>query len=99
MNITVHIERLILDGLPVTSGQGPLVQAAVEAEFTRLVGEHGLSLLRTAAVPRVSGGAIQFMEGGKPGQFGCQIARAIYGGLSQTPAPPRPTPLGRGGRK
>ena len=37
MNINLHIERLILDGLPITRQQGPHVQAAVEAELTRLL--------------------------------------------------------------
>jgi hypothetical protein len=37
MNISVHIERLVLDGLFVSHGQRPLLQAAVEAELTRLL--------------------------------------------------------------
>ena len=37
MRINVHIERLILDGLPVTSLQGPEVGAAVETELARLL--------------------------------------------------------------
>ena len=32
-NITIYIERLILDGLPITHGQHPLLQAAIEAEL------------------------------------------------------------------
>ena len=41
-NIHLHIERLVLDGLPIDRGQGPHVQAAVEAELTRLLTENGL---------------------------------------------------------
>ena len=43
MNIKLHIERLVLDGLPVTRSQGPLVQAAMEAELARLMAEGGLA--------------------------------------------------------
>ena len=42
MNIRLHIERLILDGLPVNSVQSPQVKAAVEAELTRLLTADGL---------------------------------------------------------
>ena len=42
MNIHVHIERLVLDGLPVAPGRGDLVREAVEAELTRLLAEGGL---------------------------------------------------------
>ena len=41
-NIHLHIERLILDGLPIECAQGPHVQAAVEAELARLLTENGL---------------------------------------------------------
>ena len=41
-NIHLHIERLILDGLPIERAQGPHVQAAVEAELARLLTENGL---------------------------------------------------------
>ena len=42
-NIHLHIERLILDGLPIERAQGPHVQAAVEAELSRLLTENGLA--------------------------------------------------------
>ena len=37
MNINLHIERLILDGLPIEPRQRAQVQAAVEAELARLL--------------------------------------------------------------
>ena len=40
--IKVHIERLVLEGLPVMRSEGPLVQAAVQAELSRLLAEGGL---------------------------------------------------------
>jgi len=82
--IKVHIEKLVLDGLPVTRAQGPLVQAAVEAELSRLLSEGGLGseLAAGEAVPSVR--AISINSVGKsPAQIGRQIARAVYGGIGR----------------
>lgn len=86
MNIRIHIDRLILDGLPVTHSQGPLVQAAVEAELTRLFAENGLvSHLQTGiAVPSVRADAIQLTAGNGPTQLGTQIAQSVYSGIGNT---------------
>lgn len=83
MNINVHIERLILDGLPITHSQRSLVQAAVEAELARLLTDDGLvSSLRTGgAQPKVPGGSIQLAGDGNPHTLGQQIAQAVYGGI------------------
>lgn len=99
MNIYVYIERLILDGLPVTSSQGPLVQAAVEAELTRLLAAQGVSPSSAGAVPHLSTGSIQLTEDSKPAQLGHQIAQAIHSGLAPTPPPRRPTAPSLGSRK
>ena len=40
MNINVHIERLVLEGLPVTDPDSPIVQAAIETELARIVAGH-----------------------------------------------------------
>ena len=44
MNINVSIERLVLDGLPVSSAQGSLLGAAVETELARLLATGGLKM-------------------------------------------------------
>jgi len=83
MNINLHIERLILDGLPIERNQAPHVQMAVEAELTRLLAENGLSanLQTGGAVPGVRANGIQFTEGSKPAEIGTQIARSVYSGI------------------
>lgn len=85
MNINLHIERLILDGLPLAHAQGPLVQAAVEAELSRLLSAGGLhsSLQSGIAVPSVRADAVSLNTGSNPQQIGQQIARAVYGGIGQ----------------
>jgi hypothetical protein len=83
MNIRLQIERLVLEGLPVTSAQGPLVKSAIEAELTRLLTARGLSqeLRAGGAVPRVSATAFQVSSPNAPATIGRQIAHSVYGGI------------------
>jgi hypothetical protein len=85
MNINLHIERLILDGLPIEGLHGPLVQAAVEAELSRLLSAGGLhaSLQSGIAVPSVRADVMSLNAGTNPKQIGQQIARAVYGGIGR----------------
>ena len=86
-DIHLHIERLILDGLPITRQQGPQVQAAVEAELTRLLTENGLApeLQSGGALPRLNANTIQLTPGGSPAQIGQQIAQSVYSGMGNSP--------------
>ena len=86
MNLNIHIERLVLDGLPLERHQGSLVQAAVEAELSRLLSENGLAadLPAGVAVPRVNVNGIQVAPDNSPAQLGKQIAHSIYGGIGST---------------
>lgn len=83
MNIKLHIERLVLDGLPVEQRHGAELQAAVETELTRLLTDDGLSssLKPGAAIARVKAAAIQIRSGDKITGLGQQIARSVYGGI------------------
>jgi hypothetical protein len=86
MNITVHIERLILDGLPITPGQRSQVQAAVEAELVHLFTTGGLSssLLAGGTWPYVAAGDIQLANDDTPSSLGRRIARTVYTGIGGT---------------
>lgn len=85
MNINLHIERLVLDGLPVKRNQAPHVQMAVEAELTRLLAENGLStdLQAGGAVSGIRANGIQFTEDSGPSEIGTQIAQSVYGGIGK----------------
>lgn len=86
MRIRLHIEHLVLEGLPVTRHQGTFVQEAVEAELARLLatGQLDPQLLTTgAAVPRLAAGTIQLTASVQPTQLGQQIAQALYEGVSK----------------
>ncbi len=83
MNIHVHIERLILEGLPVEQRQTPQVQAAVEAELMRLLAAGGLAPAwqTGGATPRVAAADIQLPGQPNPAHVGRQIAGAVYRGI------------------
>jgi hypothetical protein len=84
MNVNIYIERLILDGVDVPYAQRPALQAALEAELARLIGEGGLTpgLAMGGSFPRVPGG-MTLDGGGDPSALGQQIAQSVYGGIGQ----------------
>jgi hypothetical protein len=82
MNINLHIEQLVLDGLPVTGSQAVLVQEAVESELTRLLGKGNLGHFKNSAAAYSSAPPIQLVPGTKPLGLGYQIAHAVHGALA-----------------
>ena len=85
MKIHVHIERLILDGLPLEKGQGPEIQAAVERELTRLLTAGGLGgqWQSGAAVPRIRASGMQLANVIRPNRLGEQIGQSVYSGIGR----------------
>ena len=83
MNINIQIERLVLEGVPISSSQGRLLQEAVEEELGRLLSIGALpdNLQAGGVMPHVRGGAIQLTPGTNPNQLGQQIARVLYRGM------------------
>lgn len=83
MSISLHIERLVLEGLALGPGQGRLVGAVVEAELARLVGAGGLAaeLRGGVALPSLGAGALVPGHDEGPEAMGQRIARAIYAGI------------------
>ena len=81
--LRLHVERLVLDGLALAPGEEPALQAALEAELTRLLAEGGLAphLLAGGARPYARGGMVRAAGSGDPTGLGQQIARAVYGGI------------------
>ena len=85
MKINLHIDRLVLDGLPIDRHQGPLVKAAVEAELSRLLTANGLanSFLAGGATPSVPAPGIEMSNDRNAARLGQQIGSAIYGGIGK----------------
>ena len=81
MNIELHIERLIIDGVQVESNRRAELRNAVAAELTRLLAGAGLraELLTTRAVPSLGGGEIEVTTNTSAAQLGGHIAEAVHG--------------------
>ena len=82
MNIDLHIERLVLDGIDLPPDQYPFLQASLTAELTRLLDASGLApgMADGVSLARLSAGGIQLTEQ-SPQQLGERIAQSIYGGI------------------
>lgn len=67
MNVKLHIERLVLDGVNIAPHQHHLLQASLTTELTRLLnnGRLASNLVEGAALPRLSTSGIQ-LTGSKP---------------------------------
>ena len=85
MNITVHIERLILDGMIVPQHHRPLVQAALVEELVRLLAIDGLSsdFQQSHVRQSVLAGVLEVKDSDEPAVLGQNIARAVYKGIGQ----------------
>ena len=85
MNIELHIEHLVLDGLTASPHERTQIRAAVETELARLLSEGGLAreLAGGVALPSLGAGSIQLPQSGNPWQLGEQIARAVYGRIGK----------------
>lgn len=83
MKIHLHVERLVLDGLPVSASERPLLQAAMEAELTHLLRIGGLSdgLRNGAALAHVRAGTVRVGKESNPKKLGTDIAGAVHQGL------------------
>lgn len=85
MNVQLHIERLVLDGLDLGTAQPQQLQAAIESELARLLGEGGVApaLAGGTALARIAVPAIQMQRGEPVASAGARIAAAVYGGIGQ----------------
>jgi len=93
MNIHLHIERLILDGLPAGASPASHLREAIEAELARLLaaGDVNDGLLAGGALHSLRGGEIQLDIESSPTELGHQIAGAIQTGLRDFNQPRRET--------
>lgn len=83
MNIELHIERLILDGLPVAAADSTSVLTAVRTELTRLLTEDGLApgLQRGGGIAGIRGADVHLSPTPAPDTVGREIGAAVHEGL------------------
>ncbi|HET7065484.1 MAG TPA: hypothetical protein VFI49_14525 [Rudaea sp.] len=100
MNIRLHIDRLIVDGLPLTPAQARALRASVEARLADLLvaapplAVSGYSVSNLAAAP------ISLPAGATQSATGERIARSLHAALGgDATAPQRSQRLMHGGAR
>ncbi len=85
MNINLHIDRLVLDGIALDGHHGPQLREAVEQELHRLLLAQGLNpgLQTEQAVRHLQTPAIQLAHAPQPQHLGRQIAQAVHTGIGK----------------
>ena len=84
MSIHLHVDILVLEGLPVAAAQGDRVKAGVEAELARLLTvSAGADLGSGGARPSARGEDIRLSGQEAPTTLGRQIGHAVYGGITR----------------
>lgn len=92
MNISLHIERLILEGLPITSNSGPQLRAAVEAELTRLLASDMTLPETSPRRVRVLGNHLQIQSDNNVTELGTKIGQTLFATLGSAGLVTGPTP-------
>ena len=85
MRIKLHIERLVLDSLPVSRTQAQVVRTTVERELTQLLTTQGFSdeLRGGGALSSLRAGNIRLEKRPQPATVGKQIAGALHRGIGR----------------
>jgi hypothetical protein len=95
--IALHIERLVLDGLPLTAAQAARMQPALERELARLIAGGGDVRAWGAgaaqpAQPAAAAAPTMHWDATRPYQLGRALAHSVFASLND---PSSPDPRGR----
>jgi hypothetical protein len=87
VKVNLHIERLILDGLTVSSLQGAAVRSALERELARVLAQGGLPgpWGEDGAVLRLAVQHFTLAPGERPDAIGRRIAHSLHRGIGGGP--------------
>ena len=83
-NLRLFIERIVLDGIPLTGAETSRLRGAMQRELTRLLRQELPAGLRQGgavpSLPAVTMGAIA--PGERPEAIGVRLARAVHRSLA-----------------
>lgn len=84
MSLHVHIDHLVLEGLPLEFRGQAAFQSALEGELGRVLARRGLAqeLAGGAALPRIEGGSLSLSGSTAPGPLGRQAGGHLAGALA-----------------
>lgn len=85
MSVTLHIDRLVLDGLDFGPHDRALLRSAAEAELASLLraGQLSGAIAGGTSMPALRGGDVTVARDATAEQVGAAIARSVYGGISR----------------
>lgn len=80
MNVHVHIERVMLDGVPFGGADQAILARALSGELRRLIEARGIppALMSAGAIPRLRSAPASMPVAPGPTAAGCSMARAVY---------------------
>ena len=89
LSVRLHIERLVLEGVPGDSRNLGRLRAALESELGRLLSVHASAGLSGGSthLAEVAAPEIRWARNADPVESGRQLAQAIFTGMSSTLRP------------
>ena len=87
MSIHLHIEQLVVRGLPLTATDRAELASALQIELIRLLAsEDGARLwAESSARPRLEAGSIRYQPGSSPIGLGKAVAESLFQSLQSNP--------------
>ena len=79
--VSLHIERLVLNGVPLASGSITQLQHALQNELTRLLGQDG-RVHAGGALHSLNAPGFLMTGDSAPADLGRQIAQSVYQSLN-----------------
>jgi hypothetical protein len=84
-NVVLHVERLVIAGVPLNTHQAAQVQRAMERELVRLLRHDGAGdTFRSGAVPVVAAPPIHIVSPLRPAELGRHIARSVHHSVTRS---------------
>lgn len=80
-SVSLHIERLVLDGVALSGTQGAQLRGALIGELTRLL-EGGEIAPSSGAAATLAAPGIQIARNSSPATIGVEIARSVHKSLN-----------------
>lgn len=83
MDINLHIECLVLEGIDIPCSEQEVLLQSVASELTRMLGDDALGkdYSKVVSLAQISTAGIS-VDNRKPRDFGRSIAKSVYGGIA-----------------
>jgi hypothetical protein len=86
-SVQFHIERLVVEGLPLTAADAARLQSTIERELGRLLARTSSASWNGGATRQRPAPPLHLAPGNSPGIWGRQIARSLFGSVIRPSKP------------